>query len=356
VRPRVDDVRAMWLSTRAGLVCALAVGLLAPLLSRAFRSPEGLPHLLGTGAAGLIFTGFAAPARARLRRALELRRLALSDVARALVAAGAAVGFVLAGYGPWGLVLADVVAGAVAAALVWLLAPAMRRGPGEGIARDGLRIVLTRLFDACFAHMDRFLVGRRLGEGALGLYGFAWRHAMLLPTHVLPVADQAALPALSRLRGEDLVRAYLSLTRWLALGIVPFAALLWAVAPWLVETLYPGRWQPAVPAMRALCVTAAAAGLNSDPGILWLALGRTRLRLWWSAANVPVLILVAWIGTRHGIAGVAHALAVRSVAATVAGQVISRRVAGVPHLGYARALAPGAALGAAVSAAFAAAP
>lgn len=349
VRPRVDDVQAMWISTRAGLLCAFALALLAPFVSRAFRSPEGLPYLLGTGSAGLIFTGFAAPARARLRRALEFRRLAQSDIARALVAAGGAVSFVLAGYGAWGLVFADVVAGAVAAALVWLLAPAMRRGSGGGLARDGLRIVGTRLFDACFAQADRFLVGRRLGEAALGLYGFAWRHAMLAPTHVLPVADQAALPALARLKGDDLVRAYLSLTRWLALAIVPFAALLWAAAPWLVDALYPGRWQEAVPAMRALCVAAAAMGLNSDPGILWLALGRTRLRLWWSVANLPVVAVVAWIGTRYGIAGVAYALAVRSLLATVAGQLISRRVAGVPHLGYVRALAPGAAAGALVS-------
>lgn len=348
VRPRVDDVRAMWLSTRAGLLSAVALMLLAPAASRFFGAPEGLPHLIGTGAAGLIFAGFAAPARARLRRALELRRLALSDIARAIVAAGAAVSFVVLGYGAWGLVFADVVAGAAGAAIAWLLAPAMRRGPTERIASDGLRIVGTRLLDACFAQADRLLVGHRLGEGALGLYGFAWRHAMIAPAHVLPVADQAALPALARLGGEDLVRGYLALTRLLALAIVPLAALLWAVAPWLVDALYPDRWQPAVPALRALCVAAAAMGLNSDPGILWLALGRTRLRLWWSLANGPVALLVAWIGTHSGIAGVAYALAARSLVATAVGQVISKRVADVPHAGYLRALAPGAAIGALV--------
>jgi PST family polysaccharide transporter len=345
-RPRVDDVRAMWLSTRAGLLCAVGLGLLAPAASRLFRSPEGLDHLLGTGAAGLIFAGFAAPARARLRRALRLRRLALADIARAAVAAGGAVALVALGYGAWGLVFADVVAGAVAAALAWLLAPAMRRGSGEGIARDGLRVVGTRLFDACFAQADRFLVGRRLGEAALGLYGFGWRHAMLAPAHVLPVADQAALPALARLSGDDLVRAYVRLSRLLALAIVPFSALLWALAPWLVDLLYPGRWREAVPALRALSVAAAAAGLNSDPGILWLALGLTRLRLWWSACNVPFVALVAWVGTRYGVEGVGHALAVRSLVAAAAGQAITRRVAGVPHALYLRAVAPGAAAGA----------
>jgi lipopolysaccharide exporter len=347
-RPGADEVRVMWLSTRAGLVCALALALLSPIASRLFRSPEGLSYLLGTGAAGLIFTGFAAPARARLRRGLRFRRLAVADALRALVAGGTAVGLVVAGYGAWGLVFADVTANAVSAALVWLLAPSMRGGSGGHLVPDGLRVVGTRLLDQCFAQADRFLVGRRLGESALGLYGFAWRHAMLAPTHVLPVADQAALPALARLRDDGLVRGYLLLTRLLALAIVPFAALLWAIAPWLIDLLYPGRWQAAVPALRALSVAAAATGLNSDPGILWLALGRTRLRLWWSAANLPVIAVVAWIGTLHGITGVAYALAVRSLLATVAGQGITKRVAGVPHLSYLRALVPGALVGSAI--------
>lgn len=344
VRPYVDDRRAASLSSNAGIACAIVLALAAPLVSALFRTP--LDALLLAGAAGLIFAGFAAPARARLRRALLFRRLALADLVRAAVAGGAGVAFAVAGYRAWAIVLADLVAGGIAAALVWLLAPAMKGGPGGRLAADGLRIVGTRLFDACFAQADRFFVGRRLGAAALGLYGFAARHALLPLQHVLPIADQVALPVLGRERGERLVRGYLSLTRALSLAIVPFAALLWAVAPWLIDALYPGRWQAAVPGLRALCLAAAAAGLNSDPGILWLALGLTRLRLWWSAANVPVVAVVVWIGTSHGITGVAYALAVRSLLATVAGQIASRRVAGVSHLAYLRALAPGAALGA----------
>lgn len=348
VRRGVDDFRALSLSTNAGLACAIALALGAAAVSRVFRAPAGLGALLAVGAAGLIFTGFAAPARARLRRALLFRRLALADVARAVVAAGLGVSLAVSGHGAWSIVVSDVFAGGIAAALAWLLAPAMQRGSGGRLAADGLRIVGTRLFDACFAQADRFFVGRRLGEAALGFYGFAWRHAMLPLQHFLPVADQVALPALGRLSGNDLVRAYLVLTRLLALAIVPFAALLWAIAPWLIDLLYPGRWQAAVPALRALCVATAAAGLNSDPGILWLSLGLTRLRLWWSAANLAAVAVVVWIGTRDGITGVAYALAVRSLVATVAGQIVSRRVAGVPHLGYLRALAPGAATGVAL--------
>jgi O-antigen/teichoic acid export membrane protein len=350
VRPGADDRRAATLSANAGIACAVALMLAAPLVARLFGSPAGLVELLAAGSAGLVFSGFAAPARARVRRALRFRQLAALDLARAMVAAGAAVGFASRGHGAWALVLADLVAGGVAAASLWLFAPAMGGGSGGRLLGDGLRIVGTRLLDACFAQADRFFVGRRLGEAALGLYGFAARHALLPLQHALPVADQVALPVLARERGEGLVRGYLSLTRWIALAVVPFSALLFVTAPWLVEALYPGRWQAAVPALRALCVAAAAAGLNSDPGILWLALGLTRLRFWWSALNVPLIAIVVWIGARHGITGVAWALAARSLMAAAAAQVICRRVAGVPHVRYVQALAPGALVGALVGA------
>ena len=93
--------------------------------------------------------------------------------------------------------------------------------------------------------------------------------------------------------------------------------------------------------MRALCVTAAAAGLNSHPGLVWLALGRMRMRMRWSLCNLAALVGVILVGLAHGIVGVAYALAVRSVLATIAAQLLTKRVAGVGHVRYARALLPG---------------
>lgn len=350
-RREIDDRRAANLSYYAGFATMLLVGILAPWLSVLFGEPAGLEDLMAAGSTVLLLSGFGIPARARMRRELWFGRLAAADAARALTATGASIAFALQGFGAWSLVLGDICAVGIAGALAWLLAPAMRAGTDRDVVRDGARIVGTRLADSCFQQADRFFVGSRLGAGALGMYGFAWRHAMVLVTNVTQVADQVALPIFSRLQEdkERLGEAYLALTRLLCLVFVPAAALLWGLAPWLVDLLYPDRWGEAVLTMRALCIAAAAAGVNSDPGLVWLALGRMRLRLTWSLANLIVIVPVVVIGTRHGELGegVAHALALRSLAATVVGQVITRRVAGVSHLGYLRALLPGILLGAA---------
>ena len=90
----------------------------------------------------------------------------------------------------------------------------------------------------------------------------------------------------------------------------------------------------------------AAAGLNSHPGLVWIARGRLRLRLWWSVANLGALAVVLAVGVRHDLEGVAYALAARSVLATIVAQVITQRVAGVRHRDYLRALWPGLAVAA----------
>jgi PST family polysaccharide transporter len=348
-RREIDDRRAANLSYYAGFATMLLVGMLAPLLSMLFGEPHGLEDLMAAGSTVLLLSGFGIPARARMRRELWFGRLAAVDAARALTVTGASIAFALHGFGAWSLVLGDICAVGIGSALAWLLAPAMRPGGDRDVVRDGLRVVGTRLADSCFQQADRFFVGSRLGAGPLGLYGFAWRHAMVLVTNLTQVAEQVALPIFSRLQEDrdKLAEAYLALTRVLCLVFVPAAALLWAVAPWLVDFLYPDRWGMAVKPMRALCVAAAAAGLNSDPGLVWLALGRMRLRFTWSLANLIVIVPVVVIGTRHGIEGVAYALAGRSLVATVVAQVITHRVAGVSYLGYLRALLPGVLLGAA---------
>jgi len=348
-RREIDDRRAANLSYYAGFGTMLLVGALAPFLSKLFGDPAGLEDLMAAGSTVLLLSGFGIPARARLRRELWFGRLAAVDVARALTVMGASIAFALHGFGTWSLVLGDICAVGIAGALAWLLAPAMRPGTDKDVVRAGVHIVGTRLADSCFQQADRFFVGSRLHEGALGLYGFAWRHAMVVVTNVTQVAEQIALPIFSQVQEdrEKLGEAYLALTRVLCMVVVPAAALLWGLAPWLVELLYPPDWGAAVEPMQALCVAAAAAGLNSDPGLVWLALGRTRLRLTWSLANLIVIVPVVVIGTHRGIEGVALALAGRSLVATVVAQIITHRVAGVSHLGYLRALLPGVLLGAA---------
>ncbi len=347
-REGCDDRRAFRLSMSGGAGAAALLALGAPLIARAFDAPASLVPLLRAAAPALLLAGLASTARARLGRDLSFGTLAFVDACVAIFAAYRRVRFAQQGYGAWSIVLGDLYAAVLGAAALWLLAPRAKAGPSADLAADGARVVGTRAADACFAQADRFAVGRGLGEGALGLYGFAMQHAMALVSQLGPVVEQVALPLFVRIERASLGRAYLALTRIYALAVIPASALLWVAAAPLVEWLYPARWSEAVPPLRALCVAAACVGLNSHPGLVWIALGKMRLRMQWSLWNLLALALVLLVGIRHGAVGVAYALAARSLLATAVAQGITRRVAGVSHIDYLRALWPGAAAGTAI--------
>ncbi|MEM8884113.1 MAG: oligosaccharide flippase family protein [Planctomycetota bacterium] len=331
---------ARW-ALAGGLATAALLFLTAPLFAGLFGEGESLTSLLRAAACALPCAGIIGAARARLSRRFAFERMAGLDMEWALVAAAARVGFAMQGYGAWAIVLGDLVGVAVTALGFALVAGRPQPGRTAPLLRDGLHVVGTRLADVLFGQIDRFFVGVRYGTGALGLYTFSYPQAMAVIQHGSPVAEQAALPWLSRVRDAELRDAYATVTRLFALAALPFATLLWVAAPALVDWLYPERWREAVPVLRALAVAAFCAGLNGLPGVVWLALGRMRLRFGWSLANVALLAVALPLFAGDWLLAVPYTLAARSLLVAVATQVMTRRLIGFPHRLYVFCLVPG---------------
>jgi O-antigen/teichoic acid export membrane protein len=334
-RHAVDERRVLRLALLGGFAAAGVLWGIAPFLGR-------LGPLIQVAAFALPLAGAATALRARLARRLAFADLARFDALLAVLLAGGQIGFALLGYGAWAVVWAEIGA-AGAGCVIWAVAaPQAAGGTDRALSGDGLRIVATRAADLLGDRFDRLVLGARLGPTAVGYYGFALQHAFFVPLQAGPIAEQVGLPILRRLQGNRaaLVKTYLTLTRAYATLIVAASVLLYLLAPWLVEALYPERWKTAVWPLRILCVGAAVSGLNSQPGLLWLALGCVRLRLIWSLVNAPLLFAFIWLGSRWGVVGVSIALTVRHALATIATQEISRRVAGVGWRDYLAAVAP----------------
>ncbi len=338
-----DERRVAQFSLLGGVLTAGLLFLCAPLLARVFGEGPDLISLMRAAAPALVCAGIIAAARARLARRLAFERMAGLDMQLAIVAAAGRIGFAMQGFGAWAIVLGDLVGVSTATLGFWLAAGRPQPGRPGPLLRDGLHIVGTRLADVLFGQIDRFFIAVRFGAGALGLYAFSYPHAMAVIQHGSPVAEQVALPWLSRTREDRdaFLAAYGSITRLFALVALPFATLLWVVAPELIDLLYPARWQEAVPVLRALCVAAFAAGLNSHPGIVWLALGRMRLRLAWSLVNVALLSVALPLFAGDWLLAIPYTLAVRSVVASAVAQAYTRRLTGFPHLRYLFCLVPG---------------
>jgi len=332
-RRDVDERRALRLAATGGVLAAVALAPVAPALG-------AVGALVQVAAIGLPLAGAATALRTRLARRLAFSGIARFDSLLALLLAGAQIAFALAGFGAWSVVFAEIGTAAAACAVWGTVAPAPREGKAGGLSGDGLRVVATRAADLIGDRFDRLVLAARLGPTAVGYYGFSFQHAFFAPLQAAPIAEQVGLPVLSRERSA--AGTYLRLTRAYALLVVGASVALFHAAPWIVETLYPERWKTAVWPMQVLCVAAAITGLNSQPGLLWLALGRVRLRMTWSLVNAPLLFVFVWIGSEWGVLGISRALVLRHALATVAAQEVTRRVAGVSWPAYLFAIAPAA--------------
>jgi PST family polysaccharide transporter len=337
-REHPDERRIAVLGLGGGAGATLLLWLAAPYAAGIFGESDELAGLIRTGAALPLCAGLLATARARLARRLAYERVAGLDMELAIISAAGRIGFAMQGYGAWSIVYGDLLGAAFGTVSYWMVAPRPEAGRPGPLLRDGLHVVGTRVADTVFGQLDRFFVGVGFGTSALGLYAFAYPHAMAVVRHGSPVAEQTAFPWFSRLRGAELAGAYAKLTRLFALIALPFATAVWVAAPTLIDWIYPDRWQEAVPILRGLCIAAFCAGLNSFPGLVWLALGRMRLRMVVSIVNVVVLAAVLpWVAFES----IPYVLAARSLVATIVGQIITKRLVGISHARYAFELAPG---------------
>jgi O-antigen/teichoic acid export membrane protein len=171
------------------------------------------------------------------------------------------------------------------------------------------------LLGAAAVNLGGFVVGRMLGNAALGLYDMAMTLPMLLIIYAAGAISQVAFPALSRLQDdrERLMQGYLVIQRYGALILLPVGLGLSVVTPAFVRSFYPPVWWPMIPVMQAAAVFATVSVQSWTVGDVFKATARLdiqwRLDLMYVLALAPALVIGGMLGGIVGIA-VAHILVV----------------------------------------------
>ncbi len=248
-----DDVSAAFgFSVLVSCVFAAVLAAGAPVLSPLVGLPadSGLLPLL---APALVLAGVAAVPAGLLQRQLRFRPLAVVDlVAAGPAMIGVSIGLALAGFGPYALAWAEIVAALVTAVGYLALAkPALRPLPPAAawaclrpMLGFGSGYSLTQLGNWAAQNADNFVVANVLGTGPLGVYARAY-NLLSEPAAVIGgAADKVLFPAMARVRddGDRLRAAYVRSASLIALVTVPAAVLLFVFAPEVVRVLLGARW------------------------------------------------------------------------------------------------------------------
>ena len=286
--------------------------LCAPLVA-GFFGAEDQTELFRLGALSLLFVGLGNIHDALLIRGMDFKRRTIPQIVRAAVRAGISIGLALAGFGAESLVIGMLVGSAAWTLTQWILSPLrptfeLDLQVVRGMASYGGAAALLEVLAVANNRADAAIVGRVLGERALGLYTIAFRVPELAIETIAWNTSQVAFPALSRKRAidrGDLARSTLRLLRFQALYALPVAAGLVTVATPLIVVLFSSQWSVAGGVTAAIAVKVAITAVVFPLGDVFKALGRQRVLVALGAIQLPIIIATIVAVAPAGIVAVA---------------------------------------------------
>lgn len=314
VQMRELDRRALaQLNTIALLfnTAAFAVSALCAPLVAAFFGAEQLKLLVIVNSLSFFLTALQSVPQGLLQRDLDYRRLSIAEAVHVLVQAAVTVACALAGFAYWSLLFGPM-AGKMAAtvlALIWKPVPFAIPNLGEmhSALRFGFEVTFTRLAATAYVLADGVVVGRMLGESALGTYRLAMNLASAPAEKVAMLIMRVTGPLFASIqKNQALVRRYfLFISDATGLVVLPLAFGLTLVAPEVVVLALGPKWQPAIAPMQWLAIFMPLRTMQTLLSQVLTSLRLTRFLLWMSILSFIVMLASFIVAARWGTAAVA---------------------------------------------------
>lgn len=313
-----------WVNMALGAATTVATALLAPALAWFYAEPQLVELTVALAGVSLV-AAVGSQHQALLERRVKLGHLAACRVLAQLCGSIAAVITALAGGGVWALVVQQYAELAAGSLLVWLAEPWRPTRPTRDVElashlRFGGYYSASSVFFFLAGNLDKVLVGRMLGDYALGLYSQAF-NLMLKPVYLVtdPLVS-VMLTALARAAHDERTRYELlvSFYRVVAITLFPAGIGVILVGDRFMEILGGPRWSEAGTLVSVLGIAILGQGFINIAGPVFTAAGRTE-RLFLGSIVITLIVAQAcafgwWWGDQLGDAlqGVAwgYALAI----------------------------------------------
>lgn len=284
--------------------------LLAGPISQFFGDVR-LRNVLLASSAILPASALVSIASAQIQRDLDFGYLARAQVAHTVVSVATTLGLAFGGAGYWALALGTLAGQVAQSAILLSRAPAhFERPDRSSIGRSivfSRQVILERIAWYGYAGADRLVVGKLLGEAALGIYSVAQTLGTLAVEKISILVLRVAPGILSVVQHEPahLRRYLLSMTEALSITTFPVSIGIALVADDIVHVLLGERWVDMIPVLQILGVVGAYQSVTALLTRVLTAVGETRLCMrvaWGTFVILPTSFLIA---ARFGLTGVA---------------------------------------------------
>lgn len=333
------------LSILLGAVGFLITWFVAAPLGRFFDAPD-LPSVITVMGLAIIFSSLQIVPTALLKKEYRFKAISIIWVIRALVQSSAVVVFAWFGFRYWSLALGSLIGCALSAILTfwvrrhWMAMPNFS-SLTQVITFSG-RMVATNL--AWYAHenADNAIVGRILGQTALGSYRVAWDLACAPLEKVTSLICGVTPAFYSSLKDDhgSLRRYLLKPIGLIALVIFPAMIGMSLVANDAVPALIGPKWEDSIPVLQLLSFFACGRSIVPLFQQVLVATNETKFVMWNGIITLIVLCVAFIFGSRWGIVGIAAAWAIAyPVTAAPLYWKVHRKI-GLAHTAFFQTLLP----------------
>jgi O-antigen/teichoic acid export membrane protein len=320
-------------SVALGVVLAVVIAALAPLMAEFFDEPEltGIAAALGCN---FFLRSLGSTHYALAQKKLDFKTRTAAEFADVSIRGATGVILAVVGFGAWSLVIGYLIGTVALVVVLWHLVAwrptrsvrlsHLRELLGFGTKISGVNIVATLI-----ANVDYLVVGRVLGAASLGLYTLGFRLPELLVLNLSVVAGAVLFPAFSTLDREGLARAFTISLRYTLMIGVPLAVTLATLAEPLVLTLFGDQWGGSVDVMRILAVYSLGVAIGIPAGTVYKSTGRAGVLLALGLVRLALVVTGLYLFVDQGLNAVAAVQATVAALAAVVGIGLATRLIGV---------------------------
>jgi O-antigen/teichoic acid export membrane protein len=306
---------AWTLTFSRGLLMAAAVWAAAGWIGEVMQMPL-LASLLRVHAWALILQGTQSPMMFLWVKHLDLRKRVTVDVLRRGVEATVTITFALLYRTVWALVIGQLTALAIGCLLSFWMAPfrlrwSWRRSSVSYFLHFGKHLNVTTLCAFAVMTGGELVIGRLLGQEALGFYQVALAIPLLIGARATALMQQISVPTYATLQDDPRAVGRVFDLQMGIVGLVflPVAVVIAATAPVIVLLFFGSQWLGIVDPLRLFCLYAVCAGYASVMASLHYGAGRPDLQMRsWAGQCVVYLVMIVPMTLHFGIMGAAISL------------------------------------------------
>lgn len=326
-----DYSAVFWFSLFVSMALYILLFFSTPLIARFYHIPE-LKSLGRFAFLGFVFAGWGIVPYAILLKNIQSKKMTIAGISATLISGAGGVIMALCGMAYWGLVVQSLGMFLVRSIMVWIMAawrPSLHIDlqPLPPMLRFGVKILLTRIFEAITNNILTIFLGRYFSKTEVGYYNQANKWNYMAYSTLLSMTGSITQPVfvLADEEAERSRRVLRKITRFISFLSFPCMFGLALIAPEFIIITITDKWAKAIPLLRVLCIGGAFLPLLNIFSNFILSRGKSNITLACTVCLSIVQLSTAYLFRNTGILHMTMAYTSVSILWILVWQLLVRR-------------------------------